>query len=137
MRETFTIRLDGPTRASLESRSARAGEPPRALARRYIEEGLRRDEHPLVHFVDGPAGRRPALLGSGLDVWEVIATVRDSGGDASKAAEYLDLAPHLVGAAVSYYGAYRAEIDAWIEANDREAEVAHSAWIAGRDAIGA
>lgn len=38
------------------------------------------DDHPLVRFVDGPAGRRAALLGSGTDVWEVTAAVRDNGG---------------------------------------------------------
>ena len=38
---------------------------PRTLAQRYVEEGLRMDEHPLVRFVDGPAGRRARLVGPG------------------------------------------------------------------------
>jgi len=34
--------------------------------------------HPLIRFVDGPTGRRASLVGAGLDVWEVIATIRDN-----------------------------------------------------------
>jgi hypothetical protein len=44
------------------------------------------DEHPLIRFADGPAGRRARLLGTGKDVWEVIAVVRDNGGDGAEAA---------------------------------------------------
>jgi len=40
--------------------------------------------HPLIQFVDGPSGRRASLIGSGLDVWEVIATVRDNDGSVEK-----------------------------------------------------
>jgi uncharacterized protein (DUF433 family) len=107
----------------------------RTLAQRYVEEGLRMDEHPLVHFADGPAGRRARLLGTGLDVWEVIATVRDNDNDVQEAAEYLRIPLGLVQAAVSYYGAYTDEIDAWTQANEREAAEAHSAWQAGQAAL--
>lgn len=110
-------------------------ERPRTLAQRYVEEGLRRDEHPLIHFLDGPSGRRAALLGTGLDVWEVIATVRDNDGDMRAAAEYLDVPPHVVEAAITYYGAFRDEIDDLIAANERESEEAHAAWLAGRAAL--
>ena len=59
---------------------------PRTLAQRYVEEGLRMDEHRLIRFAEGPAGRRARLVGTGKDVWEVIATVRDNSGDAAEAA---------------------------------------------------
>jgi hypothetical protein len=48
---------------------------------RHVEEGLRMDEHPLVRFADGPTGQRARLTGTGKDVWEVIAAVRDNDGD--------------------------------------------------------
>jgi len=41
----------------------------------------------------------------------------------------------LVQAAISYYGAYREEIDQWIEANEQQAAEAYAAWSAGQDAI--
>jgi len=93
------------------------------------------DEHPLVRFADGPAGRRARLAGTGSDVWEVIAAVRDNNGDIAETADYLQLPLGVVQAAVTYYGAYQDEIDAWIERNEREAAEAHAAWRAGRAAL--
>jgi uncharacterized protein (DUF433 family) len=93
------------------------------------------DEHPLVRFADGPAGRRARLVGTGKDVWEVIATVQDNSGDAAEAARYLEIPLGLVQAAITYYGAYREEIDEWIELNVQEAAEAHAAWAAGQAAV--
>jgi uncharacterized protein (DUF433 family) len=93
------------------------------------------DEHPLIRFAEGPAGRRARLLGTGKDVWEVIAAVRDNGGDAVETARYLEIPLGLVQAAVTYYGAYRDEIDQWIEVNEQEAAEAHAAWAAGQAAV--
>lgn len=94
------------------------------------------DEHPQVRFLDGPAGRRAALVGTGLDVWEVIVVVRDNDGDFTAAADYLDLPGGLVQAAVAYYGAHRLEIDDWIAANEQETADAHAAFIAAQAAFG-
>lgn len=135
MGQPMSLRLAENTIDRLGERARRAQMPPRTLAQRYVEEGLRMDEHPLIRFVEGPAGRRAAILGTGLDVWEVIAVVRDNDGDTKAAAAYLDLSHGLVDAAVAYYGAYRAEIDDWIAANEREAENARRAWQAGRAAV--
>jgi uncharacterized protein (DUF433 family) len=89
---------------------------------------MRMDEHPLIRFAEGPAGRRARLVGTGKDVWEVIAAVRDNDGDAAETARYLEISLGLVQAAITYYGAYRDEIDQWIEANQQEAADAHAAW---------
>src|SRR3954462_14758850 len=121
MARPVSIRLPLGTLERLDARATHTRIPPRTLAQRYVEEGLRMDEHPLVRFVDGPAGRRARLIGTGLDVWEVIATVRDNDNDPRAAAEYLQIALGLVQAAVTYYGAYREEVDAFIADNDREA----------------
>ncbi len=109
--------------------------PPRTLAQRYVEEGLRMDEHPLVRFADGPSGRRARLVGSGGDVWEVVATVRDNDGDVTAAARYLGLSLGLVQAAIGYYGAHQDEIDDWIARNAREGDEARAAWLAGQAAL--
>jgi uncharacterized protein (DUF433 family) len=93
------------------------------------------DEHPLVRFAEGPAGRRARILGTGKDVWEVIAVVRDNGGDVAEAARYLEMSLGLVQAAVIYYGAYPDEIDQWIDLNEQEATDAHAAWTAGQAAV--
>src|SRR4051795_9960932 len=111
MSQPMSIRLADTTVQRLGQRAKRVHMPPRTLAQRYVEEGLRMDEHPLVRFVDGPAGRRARLVGTGKDVWEVIATIRDNDNDLHEAAEYLRLPLGLVQAAVTYYGAYRGETD--------------------------
>jgi hypothetical protein len=132
----LSLRLGETTIERLGSRAKRSHMPLRTLAQRYVEEGLRMDEHPLVRFIDGPAGRRARLVGTGKDIWEVVATVRDHDNDLHEAAEYLRLPLGLVQAAVTYYGAYTSEIDELIADNERVAEEAHAAWAAGQAALG-
>ena len=93
------------------------------------------DDHPLVRYVDGPAGRRARLVG-GPDVWEVISVAHDNDGDLRETARILILSLGLVQAAAAYYGAYQEEIDEWIERNRRETDEAHGAFVAGRKALG-
>jgi uncharacterized protein (DUF433 family) len=109
--------------------------PERTLAQRYVEEGLRHDAHPLIQFLDGPSGRRASMVGRGLDVWEVIATVRDNEGLITEAADYLQIPAGLVQAAVAYYGEYRDEIDAEITLNETEYERGRAAAAAGEQAL--
>jgi len=131
----MSVRLSDATIQRLGARARRAHLPPRTLAQRYVEEGLRMDEHPLVRFAEGPAGRRARIVGTGQDVWEVIAAVRDNGGDVAAVAHYLEVPLGLVQAAVAYYGAYPDEIDQWIELNEQESGEAGAAWSAGQSAV--
>jgi len=135
MAQPLSLRLPEATLDRLGARARSRSVPPRTLAQRYVEEGLRTDEHPLIRFVDGPAGRRPRLQGTGLDVWEAVSVVRDNDGNERSAAEYLAVSLGLVQAAVAYYGAYPGEIDEWIDLNARESETANAAWLAGRQAL--
>ena len=135
MSSPLSVRLNDETIERLGNRARRVHLPPRTLAQRYIEEGLRMDDHPLVRFADGPAGRRARLAGTGKDVWEVIATIRDNNGDMAAAVRYLEMPLGLVQAAVTYYGAYQEEIDQWIELNKQETDEAHAAWVAGQAAV--
>src|SRR5215218_156800 len=96
MTSPLSLRLSDDAVERLGERARRAGTRPRTLAQRYVEEGLRMDEHPLVRFVDGPAGRRARLVGTGKDVWEVIATVRDNEGAVREAADFLQMPLGLV-----------------------------------------
>jgi len=135
MSSPLSVRLSETTIKRLGTHARRLHLPPRTLAQRYVEEGLRMDEHPLVRFADGPAGRRARLVGTGKDVWEVIATVHDNDGDLAETARYLEIPLGLVQAAVTYYGAYREEIDEWIELNAQEVAEAYAAWSAGQAAV--
>jgi len=135
MADHYTLRLAPGIRKRLTEWARRAGMPERSLAQRYVEEGLRHDAHPLIQFLDGPSGRRASLVGRGLDVWEVIATVRDNDGSIRDAADYLEVPAGLVEAAVAYYGEYRDEIDREIGLNEAEYERGHAAIAAGERAL--
>jgi hypothetical protein len=86
--------------------------------RQVIEEWARLQEHPGIRFVDGPAGRRAALVG-GPDVWEAIGIAKAFDFDRDRIAEAY---PWLIGdrldAAVGYYEAFGQEIEAALERNE-------------------
>lgn len=136
MSEHFTLRLRPGVSERLAVQAQRAGLAPRTLAQRYLDESLRREDHPLIRFADGPSGRRAALVGRGLDVWEVIAVIRDNGNDPDEAAAYLEIAPELVQASIAYYGDYRDEIDTAIALNEAESKRGYAAFEAGKRALG-
>lgn len=135
MADHYTLRLAPGLRQRLTERARRSGMPERSLAQRYVDEGLRHDAHPLIQFLDGPSGRRASLAGRGLDVWEIIATVRDNDGSIALAADYLEVPAGLVEAAVTYYGEYKDEIDREIELNEAEYERGIRAAAAGEQAL--
>src|SRR5918999_988715 len=77
---------------SLQRRAQEAGTTVTSLAERYVEEGIRRDSHPLVTFREGAGGRRPALVGTRLDVGQVIETLRQSKNSTTEVAEWIERA---------------------------------------------
>jgi uncharacterized protein (DUF433 family) len=109
----FSLRVAAPVFEGLERRASERAESRNALAERFIAEGLKMDEHPDVYFREGALGRRAAIIGTRLDVWQVMDTVRNSGNSVDEAAEYLGLPAGKVRAAVRYYAANREEIDAF------------------------
>jgi uncharacterized protein (DUF433 family) len=93
------------------------------------------EEHPGIVFRSGPAGRRAGLAGHRLDVWQVVETVRNEGGDLEAAAAYLDVTPGLVAVAVGYYGDHPEEIDTQITDNTLLADEMEAAWRRRRDIL--
>ncbi len=95
------------------------------LAQRYIDEGLRLERHPGIVFRDGPAGRRPVVVG-GPDVWEVIIAARSAPERGARLIEALTerigAGPEKIRVAVRYYAEYPDEIDRWMERVEAEAE---------------
>jgi hypothetical protein len=136
VRGQLSMRPRKETLARLRRRARLSGEPRTTLAERYLDEGLLMDEIPGICFVDGAMGRRPALMGTGLDVWEVVKVVKDS-GSVAEAAAYLEVEPRLVELAVRCYGANRGEIDDWIARVHELSELEEARWRAAQEAIGA
>lgn len=122
IRELRSFRLPADTVTELDRSAAAAGMTRTSLAERLLDEGLRRIRHPLIDFVDGPAGRRPFVLGTGLDVWEIVETIWDNNNSIEEAADYLEVSPVIVEAAARYHAEFPEEINRWIQANNELAD---------------
>jgi uncharacterized protein (DUF433 family) len=126
-KQPVSFRFDRGTVRNLKRRAAEVRTPQAALAERYIEEGLRMDKHPLIHFREGAGGRRPALLGTRLDVATVVETIRQHGNSLEDTAEYLDVPVSHVQECLRYYVEYQREVDEWVKqarvAGEREREL--------------
>jgi hypothetical protein len=126
-----SFRLDSEIFERLDRRGRQIGRRRPELINRYIDEGVRMDDHPGIVFRSGPAGRRPALV-DGPDVWEVIRVVRnvEATGDQAieEAAQWLGLRRQQVDVALAYYAEYTGEIDDWIARLDEEAARARAIW---------
>ncbi|MDQ2743908.1 MAG: hypothetical protein M3Z66_16655 [Chloroflexota bacterium] len=128
-KEHSILRLSPETVRRIVRRSQLSGKPKTALAEQYPQEGLRMAEYPGIVFRDGPAGRRPGLAGHGLDVWEIVETIQNEGGNPQAAAAYLSINPTMVNAALDYYLDYKDEIDQWIDRNRALAADAETSWL--------
>jgi uncharacterized protein (DUF433 family) len=91
-----------------------------SAANELLAEAVRMRRCPGIVFADGPSGRRARIAGTGLDVWEVIATHDHLGRDLARLREtYHWLPEHQIRAALGYYAAYPDEIDRYIVRNAR------------------
>ncbi len=134
-----SFRMDSEVFERLERYRHRVGRRRPELMNRYIDEGLRMEDHPGIVFRSGPAGRRPALA-EGPDVWEVIRVLRNVQASAERAideaAQWLGLRRDQVEAALRYYAEYAVEIDDWIQRLDEEATRTHAIWQRRQSALG-
>lgn len=92
---------------------------------------------PGVTFGGGPTGRRARILGTGLDVWELIATYKSLGRNLTRLRKaYPWLSDAQLRAALGYYAAYPDEIDRRIALNERwtpeRLRTQHPALLSGR-----
>jgi len=129
----LSLRVDAPTVADLDRLAAQTGLSRNALAARYLAEGIRRHEFPEITFRDGALGRRAALAGTRLDVWQVVETVRAHANSVDDAAAYLDLPADRVLAAVRYAAAHRDEIDEVTAREHATADRAEDLWRATQE----
>ena len=127
-KQPLALRVPPRTLAHLKRRAREAGQPQAALAERYLEEGLRMDDHPLIYFRDGASGRRPAVLGTRLDVADVIETIWQNDRSVERAAAYLELPVDRVEAGLRYYADYRDEVDEWIHRSRAIADREEARW---------
>jgi uncharacterized protein (DUF433 family) len=121
VRPVRSLRLPEPLQQELDFEFASRGV--REWSAGMIElltEAIRMRRVPGIIFVDSSTGRRPAVAGAGVDVWEIVATWKVLGQDDAKIYEAYDwLNPTQLGAALAYYRRYPEEIDERIALEER------------------
>ena len=81
-----------------------------------LREAVRMRRVPGIVFMDGPAGRRAIIAGTGLNVWEVVAAYKALGEDYERLLKFYGwLTERQLRGALTYYQLYREEIDVRVE----------------------
>ena len=114
------IRISDDLDEAIARESEVRGKSWSAMTTELLEEAIRMRRIPGIAFVDGPAGRRAVVGGTGLDVWEVISTWKTTDGSYESLREsYPWLTDAQLRAALAYYEVYPKEIDARLEREAR------------------
>ncbi len=87
-----------------------------------LEEALRSRRFPGVVFVEGPAGRRAHVAGTGLDVWEVVELVNEYGSPEAVIRSFPRLTRAAIRTTLAYAREYPEEIQVFLELNARSPE---------------
>jgi uncharacterized protein (DUF433 family) len=90
-----------------------------SMANELLAESVKMRRCPGVVFADGPSGRRARIAGTGLEIWEVVATYSSLDRDAERLRQaYHWLSDGQLRAALGYYAAYPEEVDRQIARNE-------------------
>ncbi|MEJ7714413.1 MAG: hypothetical protein WKF40_01395 [Thermoleophilaceae bacterium] len=120
---------------ALEEAGSRAERTSDAARRALYRGGAARGRASRRLLSGGAAGRRPALLGSRLDIADVIATIRQNDNSVAEAAEYLQIPVDQVEAALRYYADFKTEVDAWLAHVEAIAERERDRWRRRQEAL--
>jgi uncharacterized protein (DUF433 family) len=113
-----SLRLPMETAHEIEKMARETGRDFSAVTKDLLAESIKARRCPGVVFSDGVSGRRAKVAGSGLDVWEVVATYKSVEQDLKR----LEMAYHWLTqqqlrSALGYYFSYKKEIDELIDRN--------------------
>ncbi|MCP4296713.1 MAG: hypothetical protein GY786_14005 [Proteobacteria bacterium] len=114
-----SIRLPEEAVKEIEALASVTGRDLSGVARDLLIEAVKMRRCPGVTFADGPTGRRAKIAGTGIDIWEFIATFKGLGENYNKLKEaYHWLSDQQIRSALSYYALYPDEIDEKITRNE-------------------
>lgn len=102
--EPFSIRLSAATDRLVEAEAKRTRRSKGAIVEQLTEEAARVRRFPGVGFHGDDVSRVPWVIGTGLDIWEIIEMLEDLGSE-----EKLVRETHLTSASVRLAVAYRDE----------------------------
>lgn len=104
------MRVASGSKERLERMSRRLGKRPSETGSLLLEEGLRREEHPLVHFLGTNIGRQAYLEGTRLPIWRIWQTSQQLDHDLTRLADQYQLPAMKIAAALHYGRTYPEEM---------------------------
>jgi hypothetical protein len=122
--EPFSVRFSLPTDHLVEDEARRTRRSKSAIVETLTEEAARTRRFAGIGFRGEDAARRPWVIGSGLDVWEIMQMLDDLGSIESLVRQ-TQLSERQVHLAVAYRDSYPDEIAETIAENRRTAEQWH------------
>ena len=111
----FTIRLSEEVEGWLEREKTRTRLPKGVLLEGLAEESIRTRKFPGIGFRGRENSRRAWVIGTGLDVWELVEIYQGKGRDRVLAEH--NVSERQLDLALSYHEAYPKEIDEALEEN--------------------
>jgi coenzyme F420-reducing hydrogenase beta subunit len=109
----FSMRLSDVTDQLVSEEAKRTRRTKGAVVEALAEEALRTRRFPGVAFRGSDWNRRPWVIGTALDIWEIVAASR-SYPTPSEMAAATDVTEPQVRLALAYYAEFPDEIDAVI-----------------------
>ena len=114
-----SLRLPPETMNEIERMAKETGQDFSNVTKDLLEEAIKMRRCPGILFAEGTGGRRARVAGTGIEVWEVIATFKSLNRDLKRLRKaYHWLSTEQLKAAVGYYAAYPHEIDRLTEQNE-------------------
>ncbi len=119
----FTIRLSEEIRGWLERENRRTRLPKSVLLEVLAGESIRARRFPGIGFRGPEHSRRAWVIGTGLDVWEIVEFYKGKGRE--RLLSEHNVSERQVDLALSYHEVYSREIDEALEENARSPEKWH------------
>ncbi|HEV3070325.1 MAG TPA: hypothetical protein VGY76_02740 [Solirubrobacteraceae bacterium] len=119
--EPFSVRFSLPTDHLVEDEARRTRRSKSAIVEALTEEAVRTRRFAGIGFRGEDAARRPWVIGSGLDVWEIAQMLEDFGSIESLV-DQTHLNERHVHLALAYRDSYPDEIAQALAENSRSTE---------------
>jgi uncharacterized protein (DUF433 family) len=113
----LSVRLDETTMTFVRHEAQRTRRSRGAIVEALTEEAARLRRFPGIAFRGDDAERRAWVIGTGLDVWEIIELRLDHESDEALLDAHPSVDARALRLAAAYYASYADEIDSAIAAN--------------------
>jgi uncharacterized protein (DUF433 family) len=117
----FSMRLSKRMEALVDQEAKRTGRSKGAIVEALAEEALRMRLFPGIGFMGRDWDRRAWVMGTGLDVWQVVDIYKDV-DSVERMIENWSINERQIQLALDYYKMFPEEIDAIIADNRRPIE---------------